>query len=305
MKFFITLFFALTLTLSLTFAQEVSQTSPEDKWTRIESPSKDLSISFPSGFMVDNEDGAYRIYGHKNGAAMLITMNMEKISKSEFKRGLSYWENRNEFVFFTSGDFIGVQIKREDNTKEDFYMWLYMASSKGIYTISINSKDIKNNVYHRFLYSLRLNDKPLFTQNSDFPPEERNVLISLLKTDEIVLKALRQENSRQKKLEKAAKEEMEKEAKKTDYSRGMILLRKPKPSYTDSARQRGVQGTVKLRASFLANGQLGTIKLVSSLDRELDRTAFEAARKIKFIPAEVDGEPIDVTRFIEYNFTIY
>lgn len=303
MKFSLTLFFILLIGVLIIFGQETAQTKPEADWVRIESPAKDLSISFPTGFIVDNEDGAYRIYGRQNGVSMQITMEMKKNFKDEFKRGLAYWKDRDNYEFFTSGDFIAAQLTRKDTTKEDFYMWLYMVSSKGVYTVSVNSKDTKNNDYSRFLYSLRLNDKTLFTQNSDFPLEKETLLISSLKTDEVVLKALRQEDSKQKKLEQAT--EKEKENEKADYSQAMVLLRKIKPSYTNSTRMRGIQGKVKLRITFLASGQIGLIKLVSSLDRELDKTAFEAAKKIKFIPAEIAGKPVDVTRFIEYNFSIY
>jgi TonB family protein len=66
-----------------------------------------------------------------------------------------------------------------------------------------------------------------------------------------------------------------------------------------------VQGTVKLRVTLLASGNIGAIELVVSLGAGLDQAAFEAARSIKFLPAEIDGKPVDVTMNFEYGFTIY
>ena len=83
------------------------------------------------------------------------------------------------------------------------------------------------------------------------------------------------------------------------------ILTKPRPGYTDSARQRGVQGTILLRVVFDAFGRIGPILVTRSLDSDLDRQAVLAARKIRFTPATKNGLPITVVKQIEYSFAIY
>ncbi|HEV8159837.1 MAG TPA: energy transducer TonB [Pyrinomonadaceae bacterium] len=94
--------------------------------------------------------------------------------------------------------------------------------------------------------------------------------------------------------------------KKNRLEKGKIqILSKPIAKYTDGARQNGTEGTVRLRVSFLASGQIGGIVPVSSLPDCLTEQAIAAARQIKFEPATRSGQPVSVTKLIEYNFTIY
>jgi len=90
------------------------------------------------------------------------------------------------------------------------------------------------------------------------------------------------------------------------------ILSKPRPSYTDKARKRNVSGWVRLRVTFEANGEIGDVVYVaeSSKKKKLTRDglvtqAIAAARKIKFEPATKVGQPITVTKLIEYNFNLY
>jgi len=43
----------------------------------------------------------------------------------------------------------------------------------------------------------------------------------------------------------------------------------------------------------------------NDLPNGLTEQAIAAARQIKFVPATRDGQPITVTKIIEYNFSIY
>lgn len=105
-----------------------------------------------------------------------------------------------------------------------------------------------------------------------------------------------------------------KQPEQTDYSRVFALrevdvrpqfIDKPKPSYTDAARQNNVQGRVLLRAVLLANGSISNISTVSGLSHGLTEQAIAAARRIKFVPATKDGRQVSVSVTLEYNFSVY
>ena len=83
------------------------------------------------------------------------------------------------------------------------------------------------------------------------------------------------------------------------------ILSQPRASYTDAARQAGVQGKVVLRVTFQADGSIGAVSAVSGLPNGLTERAIAAARSIRFEPAKRNGVPYSVTRTIEYSFTIY
>ncbi|MEP6789006.1 MAG: TonB family protein [Acidobacteriota bacterium] len=86
---------------------------------------------------------------------------------------------------------------------------------------------------------------------------------------------------------------------------GIKIISKPRPGYTDAARTANIQGTVILRVTFLASGQIGSISPVKGLPNGLTEQAIAAAHRISFEPAKSNGIPIPVTKQIEYSFSIY
>lgn len=81
--------------------------------------------------------------------------------------------------------------------------------------------------------------------------------------------------------------------------------------YTGEARGRMIQGWIKLRVTMKADGTLGDIYYVDESDPEknlskygLLKNCYEAAKKIQFQPAIQDGEPVTVTKVLQYNFAL-
>lgn len=83
------------------------------------------------------------------------------------------------------------------------------------------------------------------------------------------------------------------------------VLSKPRARYTDAARTANIQGTVMLRVTFLASGQIGSITTIRGLGGGLTEEAIAAARGIRFEPAKVNGIPQTVTKPMEISFAIY
>ena len=84
-----------------------------------------------------------------------------------------------------------------------------------------------------------------------------------------------------------------------------VILSKPEPSYTQSARRNQVVGTVSLRVVLRASGRVSDIQVVRGLPYGLTERAMKAARRIKFKPATKDGRAISQFMIIEYNFNLY
>lgn len=82
------------------------------------------------------------------------------------------------------------------------------------------------------------------------------------------------------------------------------VLSKPRANYTEAARNNGVEGAVRVRVTFLASGQIGAVTPVSELPDGLTEEAIEAARQILFEPQTADGKPVQVTKTVEYSFSI-
>lgn len=63
-------------------------------------------------------------------------------------------------------------------------------------------------------------------------------------------------------------------------------------------------GKAILRVEFRADGTIGDIKVVSSLNGGLDENAVEAARKIKFRPAMKGDQPVTFWSKVEFSFNL-
>ena len=77
------------------------------------------------------------------------------------------------------------------------------------------------------------------------------------------------------------------------------------PSYTDSARNRKIQGTVILQAIISADGSVQDVTVVRSLEPSLDRSSIDTVKTWRFAPAMKDGKPVSVAVNIETSFRLY
>jgi TonB family protein len=82
-----------------------------------------------------------------------------------------------------------------------------------------------------------------------------------------------------------------------------IISRPNAPYPTDEGGSVCINGIVRLKVTFLETGQIGAIRIISSLPYGATENAAEAARKIEFQPAMKDGKPITVSKVVEYRFS--
>jgi TonB family protein len=78
--------------------------------------------------------------------------------------------------------------------------------------------------------------------------------------------------------------------------------RKVDPAYPLQIMRENVAGTVILYAVIHADGTVGNIRVLRSVDDRLDQFASEAIAKWLFQPATKDGSPIDVEATFQIPF---
>lgn len=91
----------------------------------------------------------------------------------------------------------------------------------------------------------------------------------------------------------------------SEVTRHAIVVSKGAPFYTNEARAHRTVGTVTLEAVFAENGYVTNITVTRGLSNGLNESAIEAARNIRFFPAEKDGKPVSQRTMLEYNFNLY
>ncbi len=98
------------------------------------------------------------------------------------------------------------------------------------------------------------------------------------------------------------------------YSGGVVpaarLSAQPRPldtpaiPYPPDARRAGVEGQVVLVLRLDAAGAVRTVRVVTAPSPELARAAAEGARRFRFSPALVDGEPVETEIRFTYTFLL-
>jgi len=95
-----------------------------------------------------------------------------------------------------------------------------------------------------------------------------------------------------------------KKAAAVTNSKPVEVLFKPRPVYTDQARDKKIEGEVLLQVVFTASGDVKVERVVQGLGYGLDESAESAARQIRFHPAQQDGQPVDSTAIVHIVFQL-
>jgi protein TonB len=84
------------------------------------------------------------------------------------------------------------------------------------------------------------------------------------------------------------------------------VIKQVRPNYTSSALQARVRGLVIMDAVVLADGSVGDVKVVRSLDRTfgLDDEAIKAVKQWRFRPGKRSGDPVPMMVSVEMVFEL-
>jgi TonB family protein len=82
------------------------------------------------------------------------------------------------------------------------------------------------------------------------------------------------------------------------------ILFKPKPVYSQEARNLRLEGQVELNVIFTATGSVRVMSVIHGLGHGLDEAAQQAAMQVRFKPATRDGVPVDTNATIYITFQL-
>jgi TonB family protein len=83
-----------------------------------------------------------------------------------------------------------------------------------------------------------------------------------------------------------------------------LLLNNPMPNYTQRARDGGVQGVVHLRTLIGADGTVKKARVLIGLPSGLSYQAIEAALRLLFKPATMNGQPVAFWKNVIVEFRL-
>lgn len=272
--------------------------------TSFTNEAKNFAFNISQDFLVDREGEEVRIYSY-DGSTLITVLTDKRERPKKYVRDFKY--PKDKITSSEKLEFNDFLVRRfEYETEIGFSTFIYAASSKDYFYISAFAKSKDNSAVTSFLQSIRVGGKPILV-NSVLGPErdETPLIITEQILSSLVQTAVNRPHNTSTKVRYKSVNEKHINLHDIPYSRPLILLRKPKALYTQSARESNRQGTIRAKVDFLKDGQIGDIIVDARLDRGLGENVAKAIKQIKFIPAEVDGKTVDATRIFEYIFSVY
>lgn len=327
MKLFVAIFLIFLTSISI-FAQNTQN----DEWVRVQSDNGEISFAIPKDYFYFFDKKGFAQSNPNNWSDKIDYVNLRGISAFEKgvtlffesydsnanKKGLAYLLSNYKDGKYAKIDFekfSGLYIVDE---KDAFKTYYYFASEKHTYLIGFACREKTNPTINRFLASIKLNGKNAFTATAKFPEPTEVISLSNLKETQVEIEKIEKVNDKKKNEQKKVSnsnpiniipENLNPIPANNDsikeLSSPLVVFFKPRAQYTNSARQSGEQGNVQFKVNFLANGHIGKITVVKTLEDGLVENAIRAIKRIRFIPAERANLPSTVTKSIIYNFTLY
>jgi TonB family protein len=83
-----------------------------------------------------------------------------------------------------------------------------------------------------------------------------------------------------------------------------VLLERQDPQYTMAATKAGIEGTVLLQIEIWADGKPHNIRVLKSVDPDLDQKAVQCVQQWRFKPGLKDGKPIPMAGNVQVVFSL-
>jgi len=287
-------------------AQETQSVALKKEWITVQSDDKKLSVDLPADLIVDAESNEMekinRLIGFSNGVVMELTSYRET-SIFNFLNDPKFKGERGST--FTKEDFKGYRTSTKDENgilSES----INLANKDGYYKISITSGAGQKAEMERFLFSIKLNNKPLFSGAKEQPQTSKTVAVKSFKSSPEVIAALKRKSE---KIDRNIIREISLPAKfDTGYaglSRAPILLKVIELRRTFDYSRPGIAAgagfTAVFKVTLRADGQIGDIWVYTNSKDKYIETCIDAIKKLKFIPAQKDGVNVDSFEIINLS----
>jgi len=299
-------------------------TSPGQLWTEVYDEKLGISLSFPAGFIVDNEpqkdwfiapvlaslpklmniSEKPNLFGLEKSVSMFLRVNSLS-QTSQAKDYLWYYlsatSNNSSFQNFKSNRHDGRIVYLDTDKKLGTH--IVMAVGSKIITLTVYAKKEDVELYERILGSLKIDGRELLKSNHSIGGKiDKRLSLSELQTSPEVIEALQR---KPKKIEYLPPKNISELTAIDDadykFSRPLIILRQPTKFIPP--RDEKLDGVVKAKVEFLRDGTVGDVLLYGEMPKSFARKLFSDLREMKFLPAEKDGAKVDFTRIMVFDFT--
>jgi TonB family protein len=255
----------------------------------------------PTGPSVQNESEMVRAFCNQDGVTLDFQVRPQWNSREMLKDAGREFDDPGlvELRDFKVGKVSGRTRVRNGG----YYSISIYLAGKNFYQITASAESASNPVLKEFLTSIRIDGQALMKQAGPQPADP--VRINSLDTSTNVKDALKAPDADKISVTYDSATTLDAHNPGGPYSRMALILRKPRSTFTDAARRANVQGDVVLFVQLKADGTIGKVIVRKKLSDGLTENSIAAARRIKFIPAQKNGQSVDFYVPVTYSFAIY
>jgi TonB family protein len=298
----------------------------DNQWSQFKDDKLSFSISFPSEYVIDNEIpksslvapvefSLPEVIDYFEKPKIISSQRSATLSLSIFqlpqapdaKKYLWYFlgpvQSQDRYQDFKIGDFAGRKI--DYSTDTSLSTSIIIAVSNKVLVVRASAKNEDREIYEKFLMSVNIEGNSLFGASSAaaLNPNQAMTFSTLQTSPEVIESLNKGVNKSSLKIIKTDNSATE-EKDERKFSRSLIILRKPTPNYNYAFVRDKISLKIRLKVLFLSNGQIGSIALADGTANDnFTESAIKAVQKMKFLPAEIDGKKVEVSRIVEYSFT--
>jgi hypothetical protein len=289
-----------------------AQPSEKTIWIKLLGYKNDMTVEVPSDDLYDKDLSVTRFFAR--GRGMWIYMNIASgFDAAHLMKNLDATSARDGFSCAT------IKVAHSvgevcSSVKEGYLMQMRLGTQQAMYEISIAAESLDTPDLRRFMGSMRVEGQEVFRADSGTMSvgEIKEVSLGSLKRSSLCEDAVNSPESKEAKVvydldgkyEFGLEEPTEILWYTIKYSRPLIVLRQPRADFKPIVAESPPRGVVKLRVVFGKNGQISEITVLQAADPAQTRSSIEAVKKIKFLPAEIDGKPVAITRVLRYGVNV-
>lgn len=281
------------------------------KWSELQSKKLKLSVLFPSDYLVDAEPekdiflspnflqlpsvkNTVRkptIYSRSKGlAASLSVLSISQTPGSKYDLWMYTEALAKDGVPFQ--DFrIGKHVGRKFDMDSGGWLGTYIiiAFENKIIRLTVYARPENRMDYQKLLWSLRMNGKQLFDQRVQQSAPLETADIDSMTTSLEIQKLHSAPDSTQQFVSMLPLSHFVAEKYQEAVVKPTILRRKPSYFVPPNTK-----GSVQIKVTFKSDGTIGPISIYGDVSKALAKSIFEDTRRIKFLPGQSDGKPIDM-----------
>lgn len=270
------------------------------EWSLIKSSNEDVIFELPSEYLVNHPEGieeASEMYAFPGDGWIFISKRKNFWGRNAAFRNAAV-PGKSQVAEFKLGEFAGRITTGEDGGSTNVH--IYACSSKRCYSISVKSRKESAGAITRFLQSIRFDKKLLYVSQN--VSEVNTRLASVFEKLPVSAKVANVISRPLGKNAHVSIGDVILPQADAEFSRPLWILEQPKAKNLMYVVAGKPPDTVRTLVTFRRDGEIGSIIVDKGAPSAYAQSAAEAAMGIKFLPAEVNGVPVDTTRVVSYSF---